>query len=235
MYLPITLSIIIPTLNEAANIEAILLRFQPMRGRQLEIIVIDGGSSDNTVQLAQPLADHVAHSARGRAAQMNTGAQQASGNVLLFLHADTVLPENFSALILHRLSDAQQTLNRSQWGRFNVTITGSHYLLPVIAWFMNHRSRLTGIATGDQAIFMTRAAFNLVGGFPDQALMEDVEMTKRLKRISTPLCLRERVITSGRRWEKYGVWRTVFLMWRLRLQYFFGVKPDKLLRAYTEK
>ena len=224
------LSIIIPALNEGHQIATILARLQGHRSQNTEIILVDGGSRDDTVELAAPLVDRVITSKAGRATQMNAGAALATAEVLLFLHADTVLPAHAPQLILQGLTDA-----RYRWGRFDVTIAGDHFFLAVIAWFMNHRSRLTGIATGDQAIFITREVFDQLGGFPDQALMEDVEMTSRLRKLGTPLCLHERVITSGRRWEKHGVWRTIWLMWRLRLQYSLGAKPADLYRRYYGK
>ena len=224
------LSIIIPALNEGHQIATILARLQGHRSQNTEIILVDGGSRDDTVELAAPLVDRVITSKAGRATQMNAGAALATAEVLLFLHADTVLPAHAPQLILQGLTDA-----RYRWGRFDVTIAGDHFFLAVIAWFMNHRSRLTGIATGDQAIFMTRAVFDQLGGFPDQALMEDVEMTSHLRKLGPPLCLHERVITSGRRWEKHGVWRTIWLMWRLRLQYSLGAKPADLHRRYYGK
>ena len=224
------LSIIIPALNEGHQIATILARLQGHRSQNAEIILVDGGSRDDTVELAAPLVDRVITSKAGRATQMNAGAALATAEVLLFLHADTVLPAHAPQLILQGLTDA-----RYRWGRFDVTIAGDHFFLAVIAWFMNHRSRLTGIATGDQAIFMTREVFDQLGSFPDQALMEDVEMTSRLRKLGPPLCLHEHVITSGRRWEKHGVWRTIWLMWRLRLQYSLGAKPADLYRRYYGK
>ena len=221
------LSIIIPVLNEADHIADTLHALVPLRARGAEIIAIDGGSADATVALATPLADHVLASARGRATQMNAGAAAAHGDVLLFLHADTRLPADADRLLLEGLAQTGRS-----WGRFDVMIEGRHPLLPVIAASMNARSRLTGIATGDQAMFVTRTAFNAAGGFPEIALMEDIELARNLKRISPPLCLRARVTTSGRRWEQRGVLRTIFLMWRLRLAYFFGAKPTELARRY---
>lgn len=221
------LSIIIPVLNEADHIVAALQALAPLRARGAEIVVVDGGSADDTPLLAGPLADRVLVSARGRATQMNAGAAAARGDVLLFLHADTRLPADADRLILEDLAQSQRV-----WGRFDVTIEGRHQLFPIIAWFMNTRSRLTGIATGDQAMFVTRDAFAAAGGFPEIALMEDIEFARRLKRVSPPLCLRARVITSGRRWEQRGVLRTILLMWRLRLAYFFGADPQDLARRY---
>ena len=226
-----TLSIIIPTLNEAGTIQLVLARLQTLRSAGAEIIVVDGGSHDRTAEFAKPLAaplvDHMIISDVGRARQMNAGARISTGEVLLFLHADTLLPADADLLILQGLAKT----NRS-WGRFDVTIAGDHFFLGVIGWCMNLRSRLTGIATGDQAIFMTRTVFDQLGGFPDQALMEDIEMTSRLKKKGAPLCVQARVVTSGRRWEQHGVWRTILLMWRLRLQYFLGAKPSDLHRTY---
>jgi rSAM/selenodomain-associated transferase 2 len=222
-----SLSIVVPVLNEGSNIVATLTALAPLRTRHVEVVVADGGSADDTVALATPLADLVISSARGRAAQMNAGASIARGDVLLFLHADTQLPPNADRLVIEGL-----TKSGHAWGRFDVTIDGSHLLLPVVATFMNARSRLTGIATGDQAMFITRSAFDAAGGFPDIALMEDIELSRRIKRITSPLCLRARATTSGRRWEARGVLRTILLMWRLRLAYFFGAKPDDLAPRY---
>jgi rSAM/selenodomain-associated transferase 2 len=222
-----SLSIIVPVLDEAATIVAALEALALLRSRGAEIIIADGGSRDATAVLARPLADCSLVSVRGRATQMNAGAAAARGGVLLFLHADTRLPPDADRLILGGLAQS-----RRAWGRFDATIEGEHPLFPIIAWFMNTRSRLTGIATGDQAMFVTRAAFAAAGGFPEIALMEDIAFARRLKRMSRPLCLRARVTTSGRRWETRGVLRTIFLMWRLRLAYFFGAKPDDLARRY---
>jgi rSAM/selenodomain-associated transferase 2 len=222
-----SLSIIIPVLDEARNIAVALSALAPLRARGAELIVVDGGSRDGTAALATPLADRVITAPRGRAVQMNAGAAIASGDVLLFLHADTRLPADADGLILDGLAQSGRA-----WGRCDVTIDGAHPLFPVIARSMNMRSRLTGIATGDQAMFVKREAFAAVSGFPNIALMEDITLACTLKRVSPPLCLRERVTTSGRRWEKRGVMRTILLMWRLRLMYFFGATPDELARRY---
>lgn len=221
------LSIVIPALNEAAGIVATLQALAPLRERGAEVIVVDGGSRDATAELARPLADRVIDGPRGRARQMNAGAAAASSSSLLFLHADTRLPDRADALIARALAT-----DPLAWGRFDVRIDGRSRLFPVIAALMNRRSRWSGIATGDQAMFMTRAAFEAAGGFPDQPLMEDIELSSRLKRLRAPVCLRERVITSGRRWEQRGVWRTIVLMWRLRLLYALGVSADRLAAWY---
>lgn len=219
------LSIVIPALNEAATIARTLVSLAPLRERGHEVIVVDGGSDDATRAVAASLVDRVLVAPRGRARQMNAGAATATGDVLLFLHADTELPAEADKDIL----GAMQT---HSWGRFDVAIEGASWLLAVVSFFMNGRSRLTGIATGDQAIFVRRAEF---AGFPDIALMEDVAFSKAMKRRSPPACLRARVRTSGRHWERRGVLRTVLLMWRLRLAYFLGAAPDELARRYAEK
>jgi rSAM/selenodomain-associated transferase 2 len=223
------ISVIIPCLNEAEGIAGTLSALAPLRSRGAEVIVVDGGSSDGTVERAALHADAVIGAPRGRASQMNAGAARARGEILLFLHADTQLPESADALIVEGL----QRLRRG-WGRFDVAISGSHPLLRVVAWLMNARSRLTGIATGDQAIFVTRSLFTAAGGYPDIALMEDIALCKRLKRFGPPLCLRHRLTASGRRWKKHGVVRTILLMWRLRLAYWLGADPRKLAVRYDK-
>ncbi len=223
-----SLSIIIPALDEAEHIVATLDSLQPLRRRGVEIIVADGGSSDNTANLARERADQVLTAPAGRARQMNAGAAAARGEILCFVHADSRLPEGADGLIVDGLSRS-----RRSWGRFDVSIAGTHPMLRVIAQLMNWRSRLTGIATGDQGLFLTRSLFEAAGRFPEIALMEDIALTRQLKRYSPPLCIAHRLMTSGRRWEKHGVWRTMLLMWRLRLAYFFGADPDRLARQYV--
>jgi rSAM/selenodomain-associated transferase 2 len=217
------LSIVIPTLNEAAAIGATLGALAPLRARGHEVLVADGGSEDGTRDIARPLADRVIVAPQGRARQMNAGAAAATGDALLFLHADTRLPADADLLVV-------RSLKKNPWGRFDVAIEGRAALLPVIAFFMNLRSRLTGIATGDQAIFVRRADF---AGFPEIALMEDIAFSKAMKRRGAPAALREKVTTSGRRWERQGVLRTMVLMWRLRLAFFLGAEPDELARRYA--
>jgi len=211
------LSVVVPVLNEAAGIRAALEALAPLRARGHEVIVVDGGSSDSTADIAAGLCDRVLSAPRGRAAQMNAGARAANGDMLLFLHADTRLPADFT------IPDS------AVWGRFDVRIDGRHPLLKVVACAMNLRSRLTGIATGDQAMFVRRAVFP---GFPEIPLMEDVALSKVLKQRGRPTCLHEKVTTSGRRWEERGVLRTILLMWRLRLLYFLGARPEDLARRY---
>ncbi|OFZ86679.1 MAG: glycosyl transferase [Betaproteobacteria bacterium RBG_16_66_20] len=219
------LSIVIPTLNEAAGIARTLEALAPLRANGHEVIVADGGSEDGTRELAAALADRVIAAARGRARQMNAGAAAAAGDALLFLHADTRLPPRADQAVIEALRDRA-------WGRFDVRIDGRSPLLAVVAFFMNLRSRWSGIATGDQAIFARRESFP---GFPEIALMEDVAFSKAMKRQSPPACLRDKAVTSGRRWERRGVLRTMLLMWQLRLAYFLGTSPDELARRYANK
>lgn len=222
------LTVVVPCLNEASALPGLLDSLQPLRARGCELVVVDGGSEDGTPALARPWADRVIEAPRGRAVQMNAGAAAAAGDVLIFLHADTRLPEDADRLVREGLARS-----RRRWGRFDVRIAGAHPLLRVIAAAMNARSRITGIATGDQAIFVTREAFAAAGGFPDLPLMEDVALTRKLKRLTRPLCLKEPATTSGRRWEKHGVLRTALLMWRLRLAYALGADPRQLAARYA--
>lgn len=219
------LSIIIPVLNEAAGIGPLLLRLAPLREHGAQLVVVDGGSSDGTAALAAPHADLVIAAQRGRASQMHAGALAASGDALLFLHADTLLPPDADALI-------RAALRSHVWGRFDVALDGAHPMFRVIAAMMNLRSRLTSIATGDQAIFMRCAFYLQAGGFPQLALMEDIAFCKRARRLARPACLSQRVLTSARRWERNGIWRTILLMWRLRLAYFLGADPERLASQY---
>lgn len=221
------ISIIVPVLDEAQEIVAHLGALQPLRGRGHEVIVVDGGSRDGAPELARPLADRVIAAPRGRACQMNAGAREASGEALLFLHADTRLPPGADRAVL-------AAVGSTPWGRFDVDIEAHHPLLRVVAFMMNMRSRLTGIATGDQAIFVRRDTFEAAGGYAEIPLMEDIELSRRLRRVRRPACLRSRVRTSGRRWESRGVLRTIVLMWRLRLAYFFGADPARLAERYQK-
>lgn len=220
------LSIIIPVLNEAHEIAQYLSELQGYRDAGHEVILVDGGSTDATLLQAQGRVDRTVKTDRGRARQMNAGAEQARGDVLLFLHADTRLPENADVLIRESLEAGRV------WGRFDVRLSGKVWFLRVIETLMNWRSCLTGIATGDQAVFVLCEAFVHLGGFADIPLMEDIELSKRLKKISAPACLHTRVITSSRRWETQGILRTVLLMWWLRLAWFLGASPARLHKIY---
>ncbi|HTS53806.1 MAG TPA: TIGR04283 family arsenosugar biosynthesis glycosyltransferase [Burkholderiales bacterium] len=220
-------SIVVPVLNEAQGLEQALRALRPLRGGGHEVIVVDGGSTDGSARLAAPLADRVLSAERGRANQMNAGAQAAGGDVLLFLHADTRLPERAAQIVLDELARTRRV-----WGRFDVRIDGRHRLLRLVAVLMNLRSRLTGICTGDQAIFVLRDVFLERGGFPAIALMEDIALSRNLRRVSPPLRVATPVHTSARRWERGGVVRTIVLMWWLRLRYFVGASPVRLARIY---
>ena len=220
------LSIVMPVLDEAAEIDAALSALAPLRADGQQLIVVDGGSRDGTLAQCGGRTDEMLQAPRGRASQMNAGAAQAQGDVLLFLHADTRLPSGAGAAI------EQAMRAGAQWGRFDVTITGRSLMFPVIAVLMNLRSRFSSIATGDQAIFVRRDLFERIGGYAELPLMEDIDLCKRLRACSAPACLRQRVSTSGRRWEERGVWRTVFLMWRLRWRYWRGEPAEALARAY---
>jgi rSAM/selenodomain-associated transferase 2 len=220
------ISIIIPTLNEAHCIQSCLSYLQPLRSRGHEVIVVDGGSSDETLALVSTSADQVISSERGRAKQMNASVAVASGDVLLFLHADTFLPDGADALLKNIVFDEQT------WGYFNVRLSGKSWVYRVIEYGINLRSRLTGIATGDQAIFVSRQCFINTGGFPEIALMEDIAFSKILKQLTKPVCFNDKVTTSSRRWEKQGPVSTMIRMWCLRLMYFFGSNPDRLVKHY---
>jgi rSAM/selenodomain-associated transferase 2 len=222
-----TISVIVPALNEGDEIEATLASARDTG--VCEVVVVDGGSCDGTVARATPLADRVISSAPGRALQMNTGAGQARGDVLLFLHADTRLPAGFARAVLEALQGG------AVGGRFDVELRGSHPLLPVIAWAISLRSRVSRIATGDQAIFVRRDVFSNIGGFPALPLMEDVAFSIALRRMGEVACLRSRVSTSARRWEQHGLARTVLLMWWLRFAYACGVSPFRLARSYARR
>ena len=225
------LSIIIPVLNEAEGLPSLLGHLASLCGCDSEVIVVDGGSEDDSRQAASHAGARVIRSERGRARQMNAGAAVAQGDILLFLHADTALPSSAKQAIETAVRHGGQA-NEYAWGRFDVCIAGRSFMLRVIASLMNWRSRLTGIATGDQAMFVTRRAFESVGGFPEQPLMEDVELSRRLLALSRPICLGDRAVTSGRRWETHGIWKTIWLMWRLRWLYWRGVPAAELSKFY---
>ena len=221
------LSVIVPALDEAAAIAGCLASLAPLRAAGHEVIVVDGGSADDTAARARAHADRLLRAPRGRATQMNAGAASAQGDALIFLHADTRLPPDAAAAVAAALAGG------AQWGRFDVAIDGRSRLLPVVAAAMNARSRLSGIATGDQAMFMRRDAFARAGGFPAQPLMEDIALSAALKRVAgPPACVRTRAVTSGRRWDTHGALRTIVAMWRLRYAYWRGVSPHALAARY---
>ncbi|SDR98196.1 transferase 2, rSAM/selenodomain-associated [Halopseudomonas xinjiangensis] len=220
------LSVIIPTLNEQATLERTLTALQRWRD-ELELIVVDGGSTDRTRDIAEPLVDHVHRAPLGRARQMNLGAELASGDALLFLHADTFLPPGFLPLIRQALADETHL-----WGRFDLSFEPSNRRLGLVAWMVNRRSRLTHVCTGDQGIFVRTQVFRDFGGFRNIPLMEDIEFSRRLRYLTPPACLDAKVVTSSRRWMEEGVLRTIVLMWWLRLLYWLGVSPERLVRIY---
>ena len=233
----LNLSIIIPLLNEADNVPPLMDHINRLKPAPQQVIVVDGGSMDGSVTVArdvlkklreddQSVTDwHVIESTAGRARQMNAGARKATGDVLLFLHADTWLPND-------AINEVQRAMTHYDWGRFDVCLDSNHPLLKVVGIMINQRSRLMRIATGDQAIFVKRSLFERLGGYPDQPLMEDIELCKRLKPVSKPACLTRQVTTSARRWQQNGHVRTIFLMWHLRFDYWRGVSPDTLQQRY---
>ena len=219
-------SIIIPSYNEAVGIVVFLDKLQRFRPH-CELILVDGGSDDNTLMLANSRVDYMLQSIKGRAVQMNAGAAKANGSILLFLHADTFLPSQ-------AIDEIQTAIRQNfQWGRFDIVLTGKSTVLPVVAWMMNHRSCLTRIATGDQAIFIQTTLFKKIGGFANIALMEDIALSKTLKKYP-PYCIKYKVKSSGRRWLQFGVFKTILLMWCLRLRYFLGAEPYYLEQLYRQ-
>lgn len=221
------ISLIIPTLNEAENIDSMLKGLVPLRQLGHEVIVVDGGSDDKTVELARHRVDKVIQTTPGRAQQMNVGASHASGDILWFIHADTQVSEHAAQQIRNVMKN-----QHNHWGRFDIQLSGQHLLLRIVERLINLRSCITGIATGDQGIFVRRACFVAIGGFRPIPLMEDVEISRRLKQWARPCCIRDKIVTSSRRWEKNGILPTILLMWRLRLAYALGVSPEKLVHSY---
>jgi len=230
------LSIIIPILNEADNLPELIAHIVSLDPAPQQVILVDGGSVDGSVAIADSVLKrietaqsaidwHVIESTVGRAQQMNAGAVLATGDVLLFLHADTELPAD-------AIDNVQQAVTQYDWGRFDVRLDSHEPLLSIVGLMINQRSRLIGIATGDQAIFIKKSLFEQIGCYPDQPLMEDIELCKRLKKIARPACLKSKVTTSARRWQQHGTWRTIFLMWHLRFDYWRGVSPDVLKQRY---
>lgn len=230
------LSIIIPILNEADNLPELMAHIVRLDPAPQQVILVDGGSVDGSVAIAkemlksietaQSIIDwYIIESTVGRAQQMNAGAMLATGDVLLFLHADTELPTD-------AIDNVQQAIAQYDWGRFDVRLDSCEPLLKIVGFMINKRSRLMSIATGDQAIFIKKSIFEQIGGYPDQPLMEDIELCKRLKKIARPACLKSKVTSSARRWQQHGTWRTIFLMWQLRFDYWRGVSPSVLKQRY---
>jgi len=229
------LSIILPTLNEAEYLNEVLDDLQRFREKGHQLIIVDGGSSDDSLMIAQSMierqrVDHVLVSKKGRALQMNVGAEVATGDVLLFLHADTRLPYRADDVLSKAFSESSWP--ETFWGRFDVRLSGNKLGFRVIERFINLRSRMSSIATGDQAIFIESLLFRQIDTYPEIALMEDVAISKKLKKISSPVCLTAKVITSSRRWETRGIIATVILMWKIRFLYFIGVSPARLVKMY---
>ncbi|WP_201560097.1 TIGR04283 family arsenosugar biosynthesis glycosyltransferase [Psychrobacter sp. NC44] len=237
-----TVSIIIPVLNEANNLPLLLDNINKLNPNPQQVIVVDGGSNDDSIGIIRSFINELmldndrkidwqmTESKAGRALQMNAGAALATGEVLLFLHADTQLPIN-------AIESVSEAMKRAEWGHFDVQIASRQPTLRLVSQMINWRSRLSGIATGDQAIFISQSLFEQIGNYPNQALMEDVELCKQLKGkqlkgIAKPACLKSKVITSARRWQQHGTWRTIILMWHLRFDYWRGVSADNIKARY---
>jgi len=221
------ISVIMPVLNEEKTIGAALHALLPLGPH--EIIVVDGGSGDRTRRISVEAGAKVLMTGPGRARQMNRGALEAMGDVLLFLHADTRLPASAFRDIESALSDP-----RYLGGRFDVELGSDRWLLKSVGFMISLRSRLSKVGTGDQAIFVRREIFAELGGFPDMPLMEDIAFCRKLKRMGDVACLKSKVVTSARRWETDGVWRTIFRMWTLKMLYLAGVSPARLKRFYAD-
>jgi len=225
------ISVIIPVLDEESNLSHLRSYLQSIIGQGHEVIIVDGGSSDNTLKISHQITQQVIVSKAGRALQMNNGAAVANGDVLLFLHADTLLPENALQFVL-ALFQQKDCTRETIWGHFDVRLSSNKYVYRIIEKLINLRSCLSSIATGDQAIFIEKNLFNRIHGYPEIALMEDIAISCQLKKISRAKCIKQKVVTSSRRWESNGVVKTVLLMWRLRLYYFFGRSPERLRQLY---
>ena len=224
-----TVSIIVPMLNEEGNLKRLIKTLNALTPPPFEVIFVDGGSQDDSYPIAAASGFIALKNSQGRAQQQNAGANVATGQILLFLHADTLLPND-------ALLTVENALNSPHiWGRFDVRLASPLRMLRVVAYMINLRSRWSGIATGDQAIFVLKDYFTQIGGFPVQPLMEDIALSKRLNAIQHPICLRQTVLTSARRWEQRGVWRTIMLMWRIRFLYWLGVPADKLVQGYQHE
>jgi len=222
-----TIAVVVPVLNERKVGERLIARLGMVAADVEEVVIVDGGSTDMTADTLTESGFRVVHAGPGRGRALNVGARATTADILVFLHADTDLPEGWANLVKQALAS-----ENAVWGRFGVRISGRSRLLPVVAWMMNTRSRWTGIATGDQVIFMSRQAYVQIGGIPEQPLMEDIELSRRLKKLTQPTCLAAKVSTSGRRWDERGVVRTIFLMWALRFLYWLGLSPERAYRLY---
>lgn len=232
-----TVSIVVPILNEADNLPHLFANIACLNPAPQQVILVDGGSMDKSIGVAQNLIKdlelnnklgidwQIIESSAGRATQMNGGARLAIGDILLFLHADTQLPSQAILGVVNAMGTAE-------WGRFDVRLDSRQPMLWIVSQMINWRSKLSRIATGDQAIFIKRELFEQVGGYPDQALMEDIEICKKLKTIAKPACLKSKVVTSARRWQQHGTWRTIILMWQLRFDYWRGVSADNIKARY---
>jgi len=220
-----SVAVVIPVYNEAEILPNVLPTVQALTVS--ELCFVDGGSEDETRHILAASGVKYMQSLAGRAVQMNAGSNACKSDIILFIHADTILSQSHIEAIKECMQDENVV-----GGHFDVQLSGIHWMFRVIEWMMNFRSCLTGISTGDQCQFVRRSAFEKMGGFPEQALMEDIELSKRLKRLGKMVCVHEKVITSSRRWQKHGISRTILLMWKLRILYFFGVKPNKLANIY---
>jgi rSAM/selenodomain-associated transferase 2 len=221
------ISIIIPVLNEKNMLAACGERLQPLRRHGCELIIVDGGSSDGSSRIAEQCADRMLVVPKGRAVQMNAGARVAGGDIFWFLHVDSWVPVGAETAIRQALTPAGHC-----WGCFDIALSGAHPLLRIVETSMNVRSRLTGIATGDQGIFVRREVFGAVAGYPEIALMEDIALSRVLRQVARPVRLSQRIVTSSRRWEEHGILKTIVLMWRLRWAYYWGADPQRLARIY---
>lgn len=228
------ISIIIPVLNESKSIEKTLLGLEFALRQGHELVIVDGGSTDDTLEKCKQhlinlpyttTSFKIVSASKGRACQMNVGAVYASNDVLVFLHADTLVPDNFVYAIVH-------SLQHKPWGFFKVRLSAGGYIFKLVSFFINLRSCVSGIATGDQAIFVTKNLFKRINGYKELPLMEDIELSRSLKKHSRPCCVNSFVTTSSRKWETEGVFKTIFLMWKIRLLYFMGISSHKLVKLY---
>ncbi len=221
------IAIVIPVRNEAAMLPQALQRLKALQGVD-EIVFVDGESSDGSAALIQAAGFICLLSTAGRAKQMNMGTAQTKSEIILYLHVDTAISSS-------HISDIKKTYNQAfAYGRFDVSLSNKRLTYRIISFFINLRSCLSKVATGDQGIFVRRTMFEAVGGYPEIPLMEDIALTKALRRKGKVLCLRNKLETSSRRWEQHGVMRTVWLMWKLRFLYWLGVSPEKLAGMYRD-